>query len=213
MLSPTLNAAKSTNPVVRSGSTSLFGALFLRPTPESDLKAVVELVLALPLTGKSTGPDHRQALYSMLKSVKPGPNVSPYLSEVLVPLMEKETNDGALGAIAEALPKHIANILKESKSLSPTTTSIMVKELGSPKAHSKRALLSLMGQVFWQISREQNGEQIQHLDSLFSALRPALEKGIKEASTTVSNTSSAVDAWIAVLIFLISSQLKQTSRS
>jgi hypothetical protein len=108
ILSPTLTNAKSSNATVRAYSVDLFKVLMSNnPTDTAPELAVTEL-LSLPKAGKTTGPDRRIALYSMLACLAPSPAVS---TSILPSLMAKDTHDTATAVLASVLPPHIVFLL------------------------------------------------------------------------------------------------------
>jgi hypothetical protein len=79
VLTQTINSAKAINPAVRLNSIALFKALIARSDPldPDNLSGVaVPDLLNLPKSGKSVGPDHRIALYSMWAYLTPASTVS-----------------------------------------------------------------------------------------------------------------------------------------
>ncbi|CAG8770120.1 14332_t:CDS:2, partial [Acaulospora colombiana] len=135
-----------------SGAVQLFKALVHRPVDDGDLKYAAEAILTPVSTGKSTGPEHRQAIYSLLAFIPPSLQISSLIIKIVSPLMEKETNDPVLSAISEALPKHIVSVFQNSGQLERVTISIIIKEMSSVKPASRRAAVSMIGQVFWKLS-------------------------------------------------------------
>ena len=71
LLGQIISSSKSTNPLVRSNSTNLFKALISHNDPHSLSRLAVPELINLPKSGKSAGPDHRVALYSMLAALTP----------------------------------------------------------------------------------------------------------------------------------------------
>jgi hypothetical protein len=198
--SPILSSTKSTNASVRAGAVSLFESVLSREISEDDTKQVIESILNPAITGKSTGPDHRQALYATLACIQPNTTVSTYLVETLLPLMEKETNDNNLFVLSDVLPKHIVFTLRNTGSFRTESLNIMVKEMGSTKAASKKAMTLVAGQTFWQLSRDEKG--VEGTEKLLESLRPILDKNLKESPTTSLAGSGPVDAWVTVVILL-----------
>lgn len=210
---PLLSSTKSTNTLVRAGATSLFEAILSRELTDHDTKQLAESILAPAITGKSTGPDHRQTLYAMLSPIHPSAVISPYLVQTLLPLMEKETNDNALIVMSEVLPKHLIHELRTSGGLRPESLSIVIKEMASAKSMSKKSMTTMVGQAFWQISQESREKEVSGVAVLLDSLRPTLEKNIKDAPTTSLTGAGPVDAWATVVIFLYASRAPLTGIS
>ncbi|KAF9234809.1 hypothetical protein BU15DRAFT_78645 [Melanogaster broomeanus] len=96
LLTCTLNSAKSSKP--HSPHRWLaFCKVLLTKVPSESLESITSDVL--PLTGKTTGVDHRITLYAMLSAVPASDDASMGLAISLPMLMVKETND-----IATSIP-------------------------------------------------------------------------------------------------------------
>jgi hypothetical protein len=109
ILTPILNCSKSSNAVVRSNAIELFKIIVSKHAEKhEDLKSAVVEVLSLPKAGKTTGPDHRVALYTMLQSLPPSPSTSPEVVSSVPTLLTKETNDPAIAALGSALSSHLS---------------------------------------------------------------------------------------------------------
>src|ERR1700736_1373712 len=87
LLTPILNSAKSTNVLARAGSVELFKILIEKNPNDSNLDLAVSELLALPKAGKTAGPDHRIALYSMLSTLTPSFSISSSISSTVPPLV------------------------------------------------------------------------------------------------------------------------------
>jgi hypothetical protein len=215
MLTPILNCVKSTNSTVRSSAVQLFKELAHRSVSDDDLQYVVEAILTPASTGKSTGPEHRQALYLLLTFVPPSPRVSSLIVRIVTPLMEKETNDAALSAISEALPKHIVDLLRNSVQLETATVSVIMKEMSSAKPASRKTAIAIIGQVFWDLSLLINDGEKWPIDAnlLLDKLKPALDKILKDAPTnSLAVGVGPLEAWIALSIILSSPQVSDESK-
>ncbi|KIO34015.1 hypothetical protein M407DRAFT_17270, partial [Tulasnella calospora MUT 4182] len=76
LIAPILGSLKSTNTETRSAASSLLLRVAERLANESDVKPAISEILTLLKGGKTTGPDHRIALYKILASIKPSNAVS-----------------------------------------------------------------------------------------------------------------------------------------
>jgi Generalcontrol nonderepressible 1 (Gcn1) N-terminal len=196
---PILSSTKSTNASVRAEAINLFESILSREFAEDDTKQVIESILSPVITGKSAGPDHRQALYAILACIPASTTISTYLVQTLLPLMEKETNDNNLFVLSDVLPKHMVFTLRNVGSFQLESLNIMAKEMGSTKASSKKAMTLVAGQTFWRLSHE---EGIKGTEKLLESLRPILEKNLKDSPTTSLAGSGPVDAWVTIVILL-----------
>ena len=203
VLTQTINSAKATNPAVRLNSIALFKALIARSDP-SDLdnlsRAAVPDLLSLPMSGKSAGPDHRIALYSMLAFLNPAATLSSALIQSTTVLLAKETHEGATSVLATALPPHIIFLLREGSRLSPETTQLIAKEMSSAKPAVRRAFCGLAGSVFFQ------GQDVVETESgvtFAKALLPSFESSLKTVSSNPLNSSGGpFEGYVAVAILL-----------
>ncbi|KAL0955554.1 hypothetical protein HGRIS_001793 [Hohenbuehelia grisea] len=214
ILLPTLNTSKSSNPSVRTDSIALFKALVTTPpsepqialSPASQTHATASL-LSLPKSGKTTGPDHRAALYTMLAALAPSAHVSPTLVEVSVPLISKETHEGALSVLARAVEGHLGWLLAPGEGqVSATgvpqpTTAVIAKEMGNAKPTVRRAFCLLAGGALWDAgARAEGGAEAQ---AFAKAVLPALESSLKSvAANPVGAPGGPVEAYVALACLL-----------
>ncbi|KAG6884723.1 hypothetical protein C0993_008704 [Termitomyces sp. T159_Od127] len=196
ILTQTLNSAKSSNPSTRAGAIELFKTLLpANAPPESTSYAVTEL-LALPKTGKTTGPDHRIALYTMLAHLVPSPNISDSLVQTTAPLLAKEIHEGATAVLAGALAPHIIFLLKFG-TVAPETTTLIAKEMGNMKPGVRRAFCGLAGTIL--VGGLDFGED--QVLSFAKVIVPALEGNLKTVAANPLNASAGpLEAYIATTV-------------
>ena len=202
VLTQTINSAKSTNAIVRLNSIELFKALIARSDPldpDNLSRVAVPDLLNLPKSGKSAGPDHRIALYSMLGFLTPAATVSGALIQTTTPLLAKETHEGVTSVLAAALPPHIIFLLREG-SLLPETTQLIAKEMSSVKPGVRRAFCGLAGSVFF------HGQDVVETESgatFAKALMPSFESSLKTVSNNPLNSSGGpFEGYVAVATLL-----------
>ena len=152
LLAQIISSAKSTNPIVRTNSVALFKVLIERhdsaDTHNLSCAAVTELV-NLPKTGKSSGPDHRIALYTMLAALVPAPGISLPLVQAITVLVAKEPHDGAAALLAGTLTPHIAHLLRTQEGVLPAeTVALIAKDMASSKPIVRHAFIGAAGSVF-----------------------------------------------------------------
>jgi hypothetical protein len=125
--------------------------------------------------------------------------------KAVIPLLEKETSDIGLATLAETLPKHLADLIRDEKVEQGPIISIS-KEISSSKLPLRHAVTTICGEVLWELSRG-DAPWPQNAEKLLESILPALEKTLKDAPTSASAASqSPVDAWIAVSILVGSSK-------
>ncbi|KAF9059496.1 armadillo-type protein [Rhodocollybia butyracea] len=198
-----INSAKSSNPSIRISSISLFKSLISANEKnkdcDSNLTIAVSELFALPKTGKTSGPEHRVALYSMLASLPPS-SVSESIVQTAAPLLAKETHDGAVTVLAGALPSHIGFLLANNKSISSEVTGLIAKEMTSNKPTIRRSFCLLVGSAMWE--DQANVSNISEAMLAFvKAVIPALESTLKNVSANPL-AGGVLEAYIAVALLL-----------
>ena len=202
VLAQTINSAKATNATVRLNSIELFKALIARSDPldpDNLSRVAVPDLLSLPKSGKSAGPDHRIALYSMLGFLTPATTVSAALIQSTTPLLAKETHEGATSVLAAALPLHIVFLLREGPLL-PETTQLIAKEMSGVKPGVRRAFCGLAGSVFL------HGQDVVETESgatFAKALLPSFESSLKTVSgNPLSSSGGPFEGYVSVATLL-----------
>lgn len=192
-----VNSSKSANATVRADSVLLFKAILENNKALSE--AALSELLALPKTGKSAGPDHRVALYTMLGFLPSDASVSSSLLQSATPLLGKENNEAATSTLAAALPSHIAFLLRES-TISPEVGQLIAKELANSKPAVRRAFANLVGTVFYE------NQDILESDAAVNFAKiviPALEKSLQGvASNPLNAPGGPIEGYIAVATLL-----------
>jgi len=200
ILTPTLNCTKSSNPVVRSNAIELFKIVVPKHAEKhEDLESVVTEVLSLPRAGKTAGPDHRVALYTMLQSLPPSPTTSPEVVSSAPALLIKETNDPAIAALGSAFSSHLSYQLRGSGALPVPVTSSIVKELANAKPPVRRAFYSAVGGAIWALDSLENEASA----ALVKAILPALETSLKNVSANpIGAAAGPLEGYVAVALLL-----------
>lgn len=206
LLAQIISNAKSSNSQTRASTVQLFETITTssrsRNVDGLAFVAVSEL-LNLPKTGKSSGPDHRVALYSMLSFLKPSADVSPLLISTSTPLLAKETHEGATAVLAAALPPHVLYIIGDDDSkttLSAETTALIAKEMNNAKPAVRRAFCTLAGSVFF----EGESELITAKATAFAkAVLPSFEKNMQTVAANPLNSSGGpLEGYVALATLL-----------
>jgi hypothetical protein len=200
ILTPILSCSKSSNAVVRSNATELFKVIVSKSTENrEDLKNAVVEVLSLPKAGKTTGPDHRIALYTMLQSLPPSSTTSPEVVLSVLPLLTKETNDAAIGALGAALSSHLSFQLRGNEALPATVTNTIVKELANTKPQIRRAFYAAVAGAIWSLDSLETDASA----ALIQAILPALEASLKNVSANpVGAAAGPLEGYVAVALLL-----------
>ena len=202
VLAQIISSSKSNNALTRSNSIELFKALISHSNDDDPLNlaslAVSEL-LALPKTGKTGGPDHRVALYSMLTFLSSGTGVSSSLVESTIPLLAKETHEAATAVLAAALPPHVVFLLSSS-TLSPDVIQLIAKEMSSAKPAVRKAFSGLAGAIFFHeadIISKENGV------AFAKTVVPSFESSLKTVSGNPLNSPGGpFEGYVALAVLL-----------
>ncbi|KAF9047662.1 armadillo-type protein [Panaeolus papilionaceus] len=194
LLQQLISNSKSSNPLIRTNCVQLFKAVVSLDANISKI-AVTEL-LTLPKTGKTAGPDHRCALYSMLSFLVPADDVSSTLVQSSIPLLAKETNDTAISTLASSLPSHISYVVKHT-GLPADITQLIAKEMANAKPAIRRAFVGLAGKIFFD---EQDVLQTEKGVQLAKGLLPSFEAALKSAS--LNPASGPFEGYVALSVLL-----------
>ncbi|KAF5374683.1 hypothetical protein D9615_008940 [Tricholomella constricta] len=200
ILTQTINSAKSSNSQTRTNSIQLFKSLLPRSASDDLSALAVTELLALPKSGKTAGPDHRIALYSMLAYLPPSSAVAGALIQTTTPLLAKETHEGATAVLAGALPAHLVYLLSTGTGVGQETTALIAKEMGSAKPGVRRAFCALAGTV---LVGEGVDFGVSPALEFAKALVPALEGGLKTfAANPLSASAGPLEAYVATVVLL-----------
>ncbi|KAI0366693.1 ARM repeat-containing protein [Pilatotrama ljubarskyi] len=199
LLTPTLNSAKSAHPVVRANAGALFTVLMQLNRNAADQEHVATELLSLPKSGKTSGPDHRVVLYTMLGGVPPSSSVSPTVLQTALPLLAKETHDAAVTALAASVTPHLASCLRSDSALLDESTGVIAKEMTSSKPVIRRAFCSLVGNALWDLGQLESATGI----GFAKAIVPSFEANLKTvAANPVTAPAGPLEAYIAVTALL-----------
>ena len=200
ILTPILNCSKSSNAVVRSNAIELFKIIVSKHGEKrEDLQGTVVEVLSLPKAGKTTGPDHRVALYTMLQALPPSPTTSSEIISSVPALLIKETNDPAIAALGSALSSHLSHQLRGDESLPAPVLSSIVKELVNAKPPIRRAFYSAVGGAIWSLDSLENAASA----ALIKAILPALETSLRNVSANpIGVAAGPLEGYIATALLL-----------
>ncbi|KIJ51382.1 hypothetical protein M422DRAFT_43931 [Sphaerobolus stellatus SS14] len=200
ILKSVLSGAKSTNPTVRSESCALFkGLTGHEGVTEGSKKTAVTEVLALPKASKTSGPDHRIALYEILRSIKPSSGVAETVAESLPSLISKESNDVAVSLLTQALSTHLTFLLAENKPVNASIVTTISKEMASVKPVLRRAFCAIAGDSLWSV-KDQPTDSAR---TFASSLLPALENNLKTvAANPLMTPAGPLEGYMALAVLL-----------
>lgn len=190
-----LNSSKSSNPTTRSNAVTLFRVMVQHNTDQGNFDLCLDEILGPAKAGKTTGPDHRAALYSMLSFLPASPETSKTLAETAPYLLVKENSDVVVPLLASLLVPHLVCLLKAGIPLPKEAVGNIVKEMASSKPILRRSLCSLTGSVLWDCTETTN-EAVQ---LFLTAVVPTLENGLKTvAANPLGSPAGPVEGYIAL---------------
>lgn len=202
LLTQVIGSAKSSNPTVRGGSIALFKSLltFHDPNNPNNLARIaVSELFTLPKTGKSAGPDHRIALYTMAASLPAAEGVSEPLLQTATQLLAKEPSESTAAALVGSIHQHITFILRSS-SLPADTMQLIAKEMTNSKPTIRKSYFGVVGAV---LLNEEGVLEKESGQAFAKALLPAFETSLKNLSTNPLNSvTSPFEGYIAVACLL-----------
>lgn len=199
ILTPALNSAKSSNALVRQNSVQLFKAIIGRTTRPEDQKLSLDELTALPKASKTTGPDHRTILYTMLGDLIPSPAVSANMLQTALPLLAKETHDQAVLALASSLAPHLVFCLRENIVLPSEILALVAKEMNNSKPVLRRAFCSLTGDAIWALGDLPTQTSL----DFAKAVLPALENNLKTVvASPAASPAGPLEGYVAAAVLL-----------
>lgn len=199
VLTPILNSSRSTNPVTRSSSAELFKAIIGKASDPSDAKFALDELLALPKSGKTSGAEHRVALYTMLGYLVPSNDVSPSVVQSVPPLISKETHEGATTALAASLIPHLVYCLSSDLTLPSDAVSSIAKGMNDAKPAIRRAFCSTVGDALWQLQDLSTEAALAFAKGISSALETNLKT---VAASPTAAPAGPLEGYVAVALLL-----------
>lgn len=151
--------------------------------------------LALPLTGKTTGVDHRITLYTMLATVPKHDAASTALVHALPGLIIKETHDAATALLVRMLSIHLHHLLTYGILIPADVIAVIAKEIHAKPA-LKRAFVSVVGAALWGLSINDATRDFA------KAIGGALEGCLATTSANPLGSSGALEGYIAMAVLL-----------
>ncbi|KAI5983714.1 armadillo-type protein [Pisolithus albus] len=177
LLASCLSSAKSSNATTRANTSALFKVL-VNKVPVDALDSAVSEILALPQAGKTTGPDHRATLYTMLSMIQPNAGVSPIIVKALPPLILKETSDTSITTLTSTLPLHLTYLLQSSIDIPAETRAFLAKEMENAKPTLRKSFVSVAGATLWNLT-SLNAEPV---ITFVNSIKVSLETNLKSVS-------------------------------
>lgn len=206
LISPILTSAKSVTLPTRSASLQLFNVLFAAPSPSfsaSDVDPILpfaaQIISPLKL-GKTSSPDHRTTLFTMLGSLPAASALSPELASLVLLLLPKESNEITLSSMMLVLLRHLPTSLASNATLAPAEVGALVKGMQELKPTIRRAICSTVGEVLWSLDANAATVSTSALAFCVGVL-PGLEFGLKTMlSNPLNSPAGPLEGYIAVAV-------------
>ncbi|KAI5991791.1 armadillo-type protein [Pisolithus marmoratus] len=198
LLTSCLSSAKSSNATTRANTSALFKVIVSK-VPADALGSAVPEILALPQAGKTTGPDHRATLYTMLSVVQPSPGVSPFIVKALPPLILKETSDISIAILASTLPPHLTYLLQSNTDIPVETRTSLAKEMANAKPALRKSFVSIVGATLWNLPSLNSEPAITFVNSI----KGSLETNLKSVSMNpLGAVAGLLEGYVALAVLL-----------
>lgn len=192
-----LNNSKSGNLKTRERAVAFVKALLPHSADLSNEEHLLNEIVVSAKTGKTTGPEHRLSLYSMLGSIPPSPAVSTVIVENTPALFSKESNDGALSCLADNVVVHLVFVLSHDKPLAPDFIKAIIQDLTASRPTLRRATSLIIGTALQECDK--TGKSSIALADLTEAAKAGFEANL--ASVTAA-TAGPIDGYIAIATLL-----------
>ena len=173
---PIQSNAKSANAAVRADSIKLYVSLPPSPVSRDELLATLR-------GGKTGGPEHRAALYTMLAHSTPTD-----AADVLGLLPKESAESNAPALIRLAVPAARAAL----KADTPLDHKPWTAALASPKATVRSAVVETLGRIFWDLDAPTPAA-----NTFSAALAPSLV-----ALSSKTEPGSALETYVALVVLL-----------
>ncbi|CAO1631779.1 unnamed protein product [Parajaminaea phylloscopi] len=200
-----VSASKSSVAATRNKAATLFATLVARCRDATILNGTaVEILTLLKTAGKTSSPDQRSVLYTMLKSYPDlDSDAASSQAEAIAALLPKETTEPSLKAAMSALGQRLTAWLQVEGEASPAGVSkvgqAIGKEMQNPKVPLRKVACATVGDIIWQWDRSKANTKL--LCALADALAPALDANLKTASTsTLTSTAGPLEGYVAVAL-------------
>lgn len=199
LLTSILHGAKSSNAAVRAQCSRLFSVLMGREGNEgSCISSAVTEILVLPKANKTTGVDHRIALYEMLQFVTPTDEGASLITDSLPSLIAKETNDVAISLLGKTLALHITYRLRKNQDLQPDVINVILREMSSSKPGLRRTFCTVAGNALWDLGNSRSDAAQAFATSLY----PAFEASLKMVSANPLNSTGPLEGYVVLATLL-----------
>lgn len=195
-----ISATKSTKPENRVAAVA-FGIALAQRLDESAQGRLMAETMALPTSGKTTGPDNRIALFNIAETIPANASTSGVAVAALAPLLSKETNEVAIEALCSALTRHLSLCtVQDIKQPDDKCLASMKKDVTSVKTALRRQILLAIADALWASDESETWSSAGV--KLAEAILPGLESAFKSATTILpaGAVSALLEPYMAVAL-------------
>lgn len=195
-----ISAAKSAKPENRAAAVAFGSALATRLSAEAQGEMIAD-ILAPAVSGKTTGPEHRIALFGICQKTSASTSTSGVIVSALTPLLSKETNELASESLCAALAPHLGFCTAEDIGHpDDKTLTVIKKDMTSVKTALKRSVLLTVADALWLSGSSSTWSPAGF--KLAEAIIPGLEAIFKQAATLLptSPVASLLEPYMAVAL-------------
>ncbi|GAA5877296.1 hypothetical protein JCM16303_006233 [Sporobolomyces ruberrimus] len=202
-LAPSIvSQTKSVSASTRSSTVDLFTVLYTAGE-ESDLLPVAEQVFVPIKTSKTTSPDHRTTLYTLLSILPASPKLSLEAASITLTALPKESNEQTVAAMSAALAKHVPAVLLSNTPIPGPQISSLVKGMADTKPPLRRIHCQTVGNIFWALPSTAVDEQpiTDAMVSFAEGVLPGLEGALKTiTANTLNSPAGPLEGYVAVAV-------------
>ncbi|GAA6058506.1 hypothetical protein JCM10212_006945 [Sporobolomyces blumeae] len=202
-LAPSVIApTKSVSAPTRASAIRLFTLLFSYGE-EADLLPVAEQVSTPLKSGKTSSPDHRTTLYTLLSVMPPSPKLSLEAASTAFAAMAKETNEQTVAAMSATLSKHVPTVLESETAIPPPQIAALVKGMADTKPPLRRQNCLTVGNIFWALpSAPTDDKPVSDAMRAFAeGVLPGLENALKTiTANTLNSPAGPLEAYVAAAV-------------
>jgi Generalcontrol nonderepressible 1 (Gcn1) N-terminal len=154
LLKGLLSNVKSSNPAIRLGALSTFQKVTTRCRDDAVIAKIADEILEPLRSGKISVVDQRTLHAQMLSALPGSKTLAKKIPAGLVPVVAKEPNEAAMGAVLEALQKHVGFGLVNDVDVEKPVVEAFAKGILDKRPAIKRLWYLRLGDIIWNMKDE-----------------------------------------------------------
>lgn len=206
---PLLTHAKSPKADVRAAAVAFAAVVVAKLDQDVEAgaqakEALLDEMLGAIKAGKTANADHRMSLYAMIRHFPASAAAATKVITVLPLQIPKETtSEAALASLLQTLSINLAVALAANVAVPAPSLAALKKELASPKAVARRAVVACLGDALWTLG-ESSDEWTEQADQFAEAMAKILaDVSLKTVATNALAATVAVgEGFVAAAVFL-----------